>query len=308
MRHRVRQVLRCPACEGLLTETTGGKDEKKPDGFHCSKCDRAFPVKEEVPRMLLAPAEYTPAAQSFGFQWKTRERGGFEADTLYGLTEEEEHAALVNAYGVRADDFQGKLFLDVGCGDGASLELVGRDGAEVVGMDINTSITVSHRRCKVLENVTVLQVDMFHPCFAPASFDFVWCEGVVVATSEPFKAFQSICRLVKPGGQLYLWVYPSERPSIYQSIRDLLVAPYILPRPILYRLSYCLALCLLPLFRLTGRKRTLRTAAFDLFDNLSPRYQWRYTENEIRKWFTDAGFVDLRVTGRIGMSGRLARG
>jgi len=300
---RVREILRCPGCHDSLLDAQVETDGAS-RGFRCRSCGLVFPIRSGVPRMLASSAEADPAAQSFGFQWRARDSGVFETDTLYGLTKEQELSNFFNAYGIRPVDLRGKTVLDAGCGDGALLELISGHGAEIVGMDINTSVSVAYRRCKRLPNVMILQGDIFQPCFQAESFDFVWCEGVVVHTPSPEKAFRRVSRLVKPGGRLYLWVYPSDRLSIYQRIRDGLLISYLIPRPMLVAVCYFLALATLPAFRLTGRKRSLRTIAFDLFDNLSPRYQWRYKEEEIRRWFTEAGFEDLRVTGYVGMSGR----
>jgi SAM-dependent methyltransferase len=252
--------------------------------------------------MLVPSAQGDPVAESFGFQWQARASGAFETDTLYGLTKEQELSAFFNAYGIGPSDLKGKMFLDAGCGDGTLLQLLSGFGAEVVGMDINASIACRH--CRLLPDVLILQADLFRPCFQPNCFDFVWCEGVIVHTPDPQKAFRSVSQLVKPGGRLYLWVYPSDRLSIYQRSRDILIKPYVVPRRALVALCYLLAVATLPSFRITGRQRSLRTIAFDLFDNLSPRYQWRYKEEEIRHWFKEASFEDLRVTGHIGMSGR----
>lgn len=300
---RVREILRCPGCHDTLLDAQVEMDGAS-RGFCCRSCGLVFPIRGGVPRMLVSSPEADPAAESFGFQWRARDFGLFETDTLYGLTKEQELSNFFNAYGIRADDLRGKTLLDAGCGDGALLELISGHGAEIVGMDINTSVSVAYRRCKTLRDVMILQCDIFQPCFQRESFDFVWCEGVVVHTPNPEEAFRSVSRVVKPGGRLYLWVYPSDRLSIYQRIRDCLLMPYLIPRPILVAVCYLLALATLPAFRLSGRKRSLRTIAFDLFDNLSPRYQWRYKEEEIRRWFTEAGFEDLRVTGYVGMSGR----
>ena len=109
------------------------------------------------------------------------------------------------------------------------------------GIDISDSVSIAERRSRQLPNVTILQADILRPCFATASFDFVWCEGVVIHTPNPSKALEAIGRLVKPGGQLYVWVYPSDNVSVYQRVRDLLVAPDRLPRPILIMLCYSLA-------------------------------------------------------------------
>jgi ubiquinone/menaquinone biosynthesis C-methylase UbiE len=243
-------------------------------------------------------------SESFGYQWKARELGRFEKTTLYGMTMEDEQRAFLDGLGITAKDVKGKSVLDAGCGDGALLQALAGMGAEVVGLDINRSITVAARRCCGLTNVSILQADLSRPCFSPASFDFVWCEGVIVHTPHPFQTFSSLTQLIKPGGRLYLWVYPLERPSIYQRVRDLLIAPYLIPRPLLLYLCYALAAALYPLFPLTGRTRAFRTIAFELFDNLSPRYQWRFREADIRSWLQEAGFEDIRTTGRIGLSAR----
>jgi hypothetical protein len=45
-----------------------------------------------------------------------------------------------------------KAFL-AGCGDGELPSLLGEQGAEAVGIDINTSITIPHERCRQLPGV-----------------------------------------------------------------------------------------------------------------------------------------------------------
>jgi ubiquinone/menaquinone biosynthesis C-methylase UbiE len=211
--------------------------------------------------------------------------------------------AFLKVFDMGVSELEDKVILDAGCGDGALLTLLGEHGANAIGIDINTSIAITHERCRQYQNVAVLQADVMRPCIRQQSVDILWCEGVIVHTSEPLEAFQALARLVKPGGRFYLWVYSSQRLTIYQRIRDWLVAPYLLPRPLLLALSNVIAVALLPLMRATGRKRSLRTLAFDLFDNLSPRYQWRYSEEEIHSMFREAGFVGLRTLGTIGVVG-----
>lgn len=308
MNERVKRLLRCPSCGGMIEPVPTDPETSHSGGFSCSGCAALFPVSGGVPRLLPSRVEQDHVATSFGFQWMARARGSFERETLYGLTAEQERAAFFDAFGIKSEDLKGKTLLDAGCGDGFLLELISGYGADIVGIDINTAISVAYRRCRHLPDVTVIQGNILRPCFAPAGFDLVWCEGVVVHTPDPVGAFRSVCRLVKPGGRLYLWVYPSDRLSIYQRIRDLLIAPYRIPRPLLFGLSYLLACGLFPVLRLSGRRRSLDTILFDLFDNLSPQYQWRFTEAEIRSWFKEAGYIDVKVNGRIGVSGRLPEG
>ena len=299
MNETIRRILACPGCGGAVQDTAPGHAP----GFRCHACDRTYPVVDGVPRMMLTPVPEEPAAKSFGYQWSARDSGKFETETLYGMDRDEELRTFLKAVGLEASELEGKVIVDAGCGDGELLSLLGEHGANAIGIDINTSIRIPYQRCRKYPNVAVLQSDVTRPCLQRGAADIVWCEGVIVATSEPQQAFEALSALVKPGGRLYIWVYPSKPLSVYQRIRDWLGAPYRLPLPVLKGLSNVIALALYPLMHATGRKRSLRTLAFDVFDNLSPRYQWRYSEDEVRSMFSHAGFVDMRVTGIVGMVG-----
>lgn len=293
----VLEVLRCPACESRVAPAG--------EAFRCAGCRRGYPVVNGVPRMVVDARGGGQIAQSFGFQWRARSRNLFEAGSLYGLSMEEERQSFFDGLGITPDQLAGKRVLDAGCGDGFLLRILGKYPAEVVGIDFNSSIEIPHQNCRHLSNVTVLQADILTPPFAAATFDYVWCEGVLVCTDDPRKGFQILSRLVKPDGRLYVWVYPSERLSIYQRIRDLVRVGHTLPRWLLLPLCYALALPLSMAQRLRRRSRTepIRAIAFALFDNLSPRVQTRHTVAEVGAWFEENGFSDLRQTGLIGMSG-----
>jgi len=179
-----------------------------------------------------------------------------------------------------------------------------------VGIDISASARLAAKRCSDFSNVTVLEADLFSPPFLPESFDYVWCEGVLVHTDDPRKGFEIIADLVKPGGRLYVWVYSSEHLSVYQRIRDCLRVAYLLPRPLLLLISYLLAMPIAVAKRLrsqVGRADLFSTIAFTMFDNLAPRVQTRHPAAELRAWFEEAGFSNLKQTGFVGMSGTKAR-
>jgi ubiquinone/menaquinone biosynthesis C-methylase UbiE/uncharacterized protein YbaR (Trm112 family) len=299
MNETIRRILCCPGCGGPVEEAVDAQVET----YLCKPCDLAFPVVDGVPRMMVTPVAADPAAKSFGYQWAARNTGKFELETLYGMDRAEELKTFLAALDLKAPELKGKVIVEAGCGDGELLSLLGEQGADAIGIDINTSIRIPHERCREYPNVAVLQSDVMRPCIQRGSADIVWCEGVIVATPEPQKAFKALSDLVKPGGRFYIWVYPSKPLSVYQRIRDWLWAPYRLPLPVLKVLSNVIAAALYPLMHATGRKRSLRTLAFDVFDNLSPRYQWRYSEEEVRSMFRQAGFADLRVKGIVGVVG-----
>ncbi len=300
MNDRLLKILCCPLCRGPLTAETD---------LSCRHCRRVYPIINGIPRMVSTPRE-SDIARSFGFQWRARAMGWFERDTLYGLSPEEECQDFAERLGIDPATLTGKTVLDAGCGDGFLLPLLGRLSAEVVGLDISSSIEISGSRCRDLSNITVIQGDILSTPFPPETFDYVWCEGVLIYTEDPQKAFGVLSDLVKPGGRLYVWVYPSEQLSVYQRTRDLLKIAHRLPGPLLLALCYALALPLTLARRLLhrrGRSESVRSSAFAFFDNLSPRVQTRHTVADVRGWFGEFRFSELKQTGMIGMSGTKGR-
>jgi len=309
MTETVLDALRCPRCRNSLTrvrhEAAPGEGALRCTGGH------VFPIMGGVPRMAHVTGVAREVAKSFGFQWRARISHLFERDTLYGVSAEEERRNFFDAMGIRPEELTGKMVLDAGCGDGFLLTILGQYPAEVVGVDINTSIEIPRQQCLHLTNVTVLQADLFAAPFAGETFDYVWCEGVLDHTEDPRRGFQALRDLVKPGGRMYVWLYSSESPSIYQRIRDLLRVAHLIPRWLTLVLCYGLAV---PLWlgrrilrRSPARGESLRSVAFALFDNLSPRVQNRHTVAEVRNWFEETGFSDLKQTGLVGMSGTRMR-
>jgi ubiquinone/menaquinone biosynthesis C-methylase UbiE len=115
--------------------------------------------------------------------------------------------------GIPKDTFRNARCLDAGCGSGRGTVLMARAGArEVVAFDLadqNLRTTRSHCRTFSLENVTTQQGSLLELPFDDASFDVVWCNGVLHHTTNPDKALQEIARVLRPGGNLWLYLYGS---------------------------------------------------------------------------------------------------
>ena len=287
--------VRCPACRASVARETAA-------ALRCTGCDRTYPIVHGVPWMASGNGVAARNARSFGFQWRARARNLFERGTLYGMSREQERQHFLDAMGIGPQALTGRTVLDAGCGDGFLLTVLAQYPAAVFGIDINTAVRTPELGEADPGAVTVLQADLFAPPFAPATFDFVWCEGVLVHTADPRSGFRTLTELVKPGGRLYVWVYPSERRSVYQRLRDLLPVAHRVPWPLLLVLCYILAIPLA-----VAKRESFRTVAFALFDNLSPPIQSRHTAAEVRGWFEEHGFSDLKQTGLVGMSGTKAR-
>jgi len=109
-------------------------------------------------------------------------------------------------------DFQGKRVLELGCGSGAILQFVARNGVETaVGMDLGESVTTAKKTLSDYPNVLIIKDDMVHSsCLSKIHFDLVYCIGVLHHLQKPEKGFSSILSHTAPGGRFHCWVYGKE--------------------------------------------------------------------------------------------------
>ena len=101
----------------------------------------------------------------------------------------------------------GQQVLDVGCGGGILAEAMGRQGAEVLGIDLATkSLKVAqlHALESGLANVSYREVAVEAlAAERPASFDVVTCMEMLEHVPDPASVVKACAELVKPGG----WVF-----------------------------------------------------------------------------------------------------
>jgi SAM-dependent methyltransferase len=105
--------------------------------------------------------------------------------------------------------------LDVGCGAGRVLGFLAKRGIRCIGVDrsrVSVRIAVDRYACPgaVADNLRLP--------FADAIADVVISDGVIHHTDDPLASFAENCRVLKPGGQMYMAVYkPSGRyPFLYK--------------------------------------------------------------------------------------------
>jgi ubiquinone/menaquinone biosynthesis C-methylase UbiE len=107
--------------------------------------------------------------------------------------------------------FAGKTCLDAGCGGGRNSIAMARLGArKVVGIDLGVQGLEDARRRAAergLANVEFHHASILDIPFPDATFDLVWCAGVLMITADEERALDELLRVVKPGGRLYLLVY-----------------------------------------------------------------------------------------------------
>jgi SAM-dependent methyltransferase len=207
---------------------------------------------------------------------------------------------------------------------GRFLEVAAGAGAEVIGMDLSRSVERARRETRHADHVHFVQGDILRPPFRPGVFGVVYSLGVLHHTPGTRAAFAALCPLLREGGRISIWVYPTFAQQIPVAFYKRIFARLAqgisdgtrlittrLPRPLLHYLCY-LAVPVGWLKRLAAENRGLkyllwpallapvsahrewRVRLCDTFDWLAPPYQWKHTTQEVLEWFREAGLEEVR--------------
>jgi len=106
--------------------------------------------------------------------------------------------------------------LDVGCGSGVAGRAYFRnvfDKIDYVGVDMSGAIEQAKSDFGRLGlNAGLLQAELNTLPFPDATFDYVFCPGVLHYTIDMSKAIGNLARLLRPGGHFVTWVYKKQKP------------------------------------------------------------------------------------------------
>ncbi|MBI3300021.1 MAG: methyltransferase domain-containing protein [Elusimicrobia bacterium] len=331
-------LLACPGCAAAL-EFAALREHPREDvdldsgSLRCVGCGKSFPIVDGIPRLrpgdALADGRVARTAESFGFEWH-RYPGSRPVDEAIFLEEVQ----------LPPEALKGKLTLDAGCGMGRFTTAARGLGAEVVAMDLSEALTRLIGAMKADPRLHVVQGDLLHPPFKPGVFDLVFSHGVIHHTADTKGAFDAVAKLVKRGGLLSVWVYGTPGPwssfktnplrSTRAWLKDVLWLVWLvvwarqivsdslrvvttrLPVWLLYALCWPLTvLGALPLvkFLTYSVDPQFKVRLIENFDWLAPPFQTKHTKEEVRPWFTAAGYEPLSqlphgVVPKIGFLGR----
>jgi SAM-dependent methyltransferase len=127
------------------------------------------------------------------YSFKLRRFNGFAEFELQQLI-----AGLQLAKGMRV--------LDAGCGTGEALCWLWdqvQPGGDVIGIDL-AAAHVSAARERAPVGSTVLQADLLHTPFEPASFDLIWCVNTINHLRDPLAGARALATLLRPNGRIAL--------------------------------------------------------------------------------------------------------
>lgn len=106
----------------------------------------------------------------------------------------------------RALTSPGMRVLDVGCGAGGVMELVGKQVCLPVGIDVDLTSLLHHRD----QTIRLAVADLTTLPFPDETFDLVLSSWVLEHLVEPGAAFAEIARVLRPGGH-FVFMTPNAR-------------------------------------------------------------------------------------------------
>jgi len=162
--------------------------------------------------MTLAPTTTADGTQhQFGYEWDIYR----EIVPLY----REQFLRWIAP--VSIEEFQGKKFLDAGCGIGRNSYWPLQEGAaSAVAFDYDArTVKVAQENLKGFSNAQVMLKSVYDIQWEN-EFDIVFCIGVLHHLPDARKAIENLIKAVKPGGRYIFWVYGYEGNERYLKFID----------------------------------------------------------------------------------------
>lgn len=289
----------CPKCHHALdlsiTRQEGTK--VKTGNLSCMHCENSYEIVNYIPRFVDSEAY----VESFGDEWHLFKR--VKNDRMQMSMDE-----MQNYLSLEEIDITGKTVLEIGCGAGPYLEVSAKHwkAKHVFGIDLSRAVDAAYENVGDLENITIIQADLFHLPFKNQQFDVLYSLGVLHHTPNTKDAFQAVSKKVAKGGLMSVWLYGAYwlRKSANQDRIRKYITSKLSSRQ-LYRFSifasYLYYLYKIP-FIGTALRETIPIAmdtdkdvrALNTHDLYSPEYINRHYADELYEWYEEEAFEKMK--------------
>ena len=292
MEHKLDfSVLACPETGQSLSRV--GDELVTADGT------RRYSIVREIPRFVASDLY----VESFSFEWNVHKKT--QLDTYRQDTSSED--TFRHKTGLTPEQVRGKLVLDAGVGAGRFTDVLVKWGARVVGIDLSYAVEAAQENFASLSQVLICQADIAKLPFREGTFDYIISIGVLHHTPDTSTFFSFLPRFLKPGGEIAIWVYPSEGDYVkrkawipftsripagmfYRFCRVFVPWAHRHPRNLLVRY-------LRRAFPFSDQGLGLENDILDTFDGYSPRYHGIHSPDDVEGWFREEGLVGIERFG-----------
>ncbi len=197
-------LLCCPSCQNNL--------DASPNELRCVACRQGYSLSGNIPLLFwpnnreASKGDVTDIVKDF--YEETPFPNYDDCDDISSLMLKARRSVFAQLLDEQLPF--GTRILECGCGTGQMSNFLSVSNRTVFGTDIclnSLRLGQGFKETHELQRVQFIQMNLFRPCFKPERFDICICNGVLHHTSDPLAGFQSISRMVKPGGFLLIGLY-----------------------------------------------------------------------------------------------------
>lgn len=263
-------LFACPRCRGNL-------ELRERERVKCSGCKAEYEISGGIP-LLFEPAEIGQGdvTQSIKNFYEENPFPNYEGmESISDLIDKAERGLFARMLNEQIP-FGARIF-EVGCGTGQLSNFLGISSRQVFGVDMclnSLKLAQEFKTDNDIQNAGFYQMNLFRPAIKEKSFHIVICNGVLHHTSNPRLGFETIAKLVKPGGFILVGLYN----RFGRMLND--------ARGVIFRLSGGRFKFLDP--RLLDRHATKSLVWFR--DQYQNPHESKHTIGEVLGWFQSFGF------------------
>jgi SAM-dependent methyltransferase len=280
--------------------------------LECTQCKSIVPIVRNLPRFV--PSE--SYADSFGFQWNRFDT--IQVDKVMHNDLSRDRFYKTTGWPQR---MEGQRILEAGCGAGRFTQLTLESGAEVFSFDLSSAVEAAWRNNADSPRLSMFQASIYEIPLRKASFDKIFCMGVLQHCPDVGAAFRSLLPFLRPGGEVVVDVYERETgfPSLKRIVRPILtplgteriyrLLKFLIPpafelKKALHRIPGIGPAIgkLIPIGPISHAPRLIytdeelkRVKILSALDMYSPTYDQPQSVHAVRRWFDDAGLVEVEL-------------
>lgn len=303
-------VYACPTCGGDFTFEALPAIGGKPHGH--LKCNQGHVFRVNgIPR-FVEDQGYT---SNFGKQWAEFRKT--QVDSATGNTESRERFFHGTGW---PEKMEGETILEAGCGSGRFTEIMLGAGARVISFDYSAAADVADDSFAE-KGASVCQASIYEMPYRRASFDRVFCYGVIQHTPDVRASFFKLVEMVKPGGHIAVDVYDAWKWIFHSRYRvrwftkrmdqekllawcRKVVPAYMKIFPPMHPYNQLF----FPVKDYRGARpgfteeQLVEYSILDTFDMLAPEYDQPQSRGTMLRWAREAGLTDVHIqTGGNGL-------
>lgn len=216
MKNNLIQYLVCPIChyDFTLKNVKKNNDEIIEGSLTCSR-NHKFKVKNGIPRFVLDTSKnFVKTSEAFSSKWRTYHKSYHEKEWY----EFQRNWFLERFGWKTVHDFNNFLMhrtkiLDAGTGLGNSAKfLSGNKESQVFALDASESIDFAYKQYGHIDNIHFLQADLRELPFRKRFFDYIYSDQVLHHTKNTETSFKYLTKFLQKAGFISIYIYNRKSP------------------------------------------------------------------------------------------------